>query len=356
MPAATVEALHLTKRFGAFTAVDDLNLEVREGEIFGLLGSNGAGKSTAIRMLCGLLRPSAGRGLVLGVDVAADPEEVKRRIGYMTQRFSLYEDLTVAQNLRFFGGVYGLGGADLRSRVAAAIGLARLEGQEDALTRALPGGFKQRLALACAVLHRPRVLFLDEPTGGVDPVSRRSFWGLIDSLAGEGVTIIVTTHYLDEAEHCGRVALMHAGRLVALGDVPGLKEVFAGRAVLEVRCPRYLDAMQRLEREDWVFETAAFGTSLHLVVADADEGRRRTISLLERDGNAPVTVERVIPSLEDVFIHYIEREERGRAERTRAERTRAEETRAGQTRARGGGPPEASAGGMGHGGAPGGGS
>jgi ABC-2 type transport system ATP-binding protein len=312
-PAVTIEAQGLTKRFGAFVAVDALDLTVHEGEIFGLLGSNGAGKSTAIRMLCGLLRPTAGRGAVLGHDVLTEPEEVKRRIGYMTQRFSLYEDLTVEQNLRFFGGVYGLAGRDLDGRVRDALVMTRLEGRERVLGRALPGGFRQRLALGCALLHRPRVLFLDEPTGGVDPVSRRSFWALIDGLADEGVSIVVTTHYLDEAEHCAQVALMHAGRLVALGDVASLKEVFAGRAVLEVRGPRPLEAMERLEQEDWVFEVSVFGTSLHLVVGDAAEGTRRAADILEKAGLVPASFERIVPSLEDVFIHYIEREERGRA-------------------------------------------
>jgi ABC-2 type transport system ATP-binding protein len=313
MAAVTIEAKGLTKRFGPFVAVDCLDLKVHEGEIFGLLGSNGAGKSTAIRMLCGLLRPSAGSGSVLGHDVLTEPEEVKRRIGYMTQRFSLYEDLTVEQNLRFFGGVYGLAGGVLDARVRDALAMTRLEGRERVLGRALPGGFRQRLALGCALLHRPRVLFLDEPTGGVDPVSRRSFWALIDGLADEGVSIVVTTHYLDEAEHCAQVALMHAGRLVALGDVASLKEVFAGRAVLEVRGPRPLEAMERLEQEDWVFEVSVFGTSLHLVVGDAAEGTRRAADILEKAGLVPASFERIVPSLEDVFIHYIEREERGRA-------------------------------------------
>jgi ABC-2 type transport system ATP-binding protein len=311
-PAAAppaVEARGLCKRFGVFVAVDDLSLSVEEGAIFGLLGSNGAGKSTAIRMLCGLLRPTSGSGTVLGIDVARDPEQVKRNIGYMTQRFSLYEDLTVRQNLEFFGGVYGLDGPVLKARIAEVMKMANLEGHDRALARALPGGWKQRLALACAILHRPRVLFLDEPTGGVDPISRRAFWGLIDGMAEAGVTIIVTTHYLDEAEHCGRIALMHAGRLVALGDVAGLKEVFAGRAVLEVRCPRYLEALDRIEAQPWALEVSAFGTSLHVVVPDADEGRRRILALLEADGNAPAAVERIVPSLEDVFIHYIEKAE-----------------------------------------------
>ena len=307
--APTVEARGLCKHFGAFKAVDDLSLSVERGTIFGLLGSNGAGKSTAIRMLCGLLTPTSGRGMVLGFDVGREPEQVKRNIGYMTQRFSLYEDLTVAQNLRFFGGVYGLEGEALRRRIAEVMALANLEGHDHALARALPGGWKQRLALACSILHHPRVLFLDEPTGGVDPISRRTFWGLIDGMADSGVTIIVTTHYLDEAEHCGTIALMHAGRLVALGGVSALKEVFAGRAILEVRCPRYLAAIDRLEKQDWALEVSAFGTSLHVVVPDAADGRRRILALLEADGNAPAAVERIVPSLEDVFIHYIEKAE-----------------------------------------------
>lgn len=303
----------LTKRFGAFTAVDGLTFDVREGEVFGLLGSNGAGKSTAIRMLCGLLRPSAGSASVLGVDVVSDPEEVKRRIGYMTQRFSLYDDLTVRENLDFFGGVYGLGGEALRARRDEAVRGADLGAVEDRLTRELPGGWKQRLALACAMLHRPRMIFLDEPTGGVDPISRRRFWGLIDDMAAQGITVLVTTHYLDEAEHCSRIALMHAGRLVALGSVTELKSIFAGSAVLEVACPRYLAALDALRREAWVREVSVFGTRLHVVVADPDADRARIVELLRRDGNEPESVARIVPSLEDVFIHTVESEEAARA-------------------------------------------
>jgi ABC-2 type transport system ATP-binding protein len=316
MPA--IEVTRLVKRFKTFVAVDDLSFEVAPGEVFGLLGSNGAGKSTAIRVMCGLLRPTSGTCLIQGIDVARDPEEVKRRIGYMTQRFSLYEDLTVAQNLQFFGGVYGLHGAAFRSRRAWALEMADLVGKEDRLTRALPAGWKQRLALACAVLHEPRVLFLDEPTGGVDPISRQRFFQLIDILAAGGVTIVVTTHHLDEAERCDRVALMHAGRLVSLGTVSDLKKVFAGRALLEVACPRFLEAQERLEGEAFVLEAALFGTRLHVVVAEAEEGRRLILERLERDGNTPASVERIVPSLEDVFIHCIEAEDAARAAREKA--------------------------------------
>ncbi|HKV12092.1 MAG TPA: ABC transporter ATP-binding protein [Thermoanaerobaculia bacterium] len=309
----TIVADHLVKRFGDFVAVDDVTLDVKEGEIFGLLGSNGAGKSTLIRLLLGLLRPTSGKGTVLGLDIVRQAEELRKRIGYMTQRFSLYDELTVRQNLDFFSGVYGLRGKERAERIDWAIRLADLGGKEKLGTRSLPGGWKQRLALACALLHRPRVVFLDEPTGGVDPISRRRFWTLIDELSAEGVTLVVTTHYLDEAERCDRIALMHQGRLVALGTVSDLKEVFAGRAILEVAAPRFLDAQERLDKEPWVLESSLFGDRLHVVVQNADEGRRRIAQTLEAEGNAPVMIERIVPSLEDVFIHSIEQEE---AERT----------------------------------------
>jgi ABC-2 type transport system ATP-binding protein len=306
MAALALEAAHLTKRFGDFVAVDDVSFDVHPGEVFGLLGSNGAGKSTVIRLFCGLLAPTSGSGTVLDIDIAKNPEGVRRRIGYMTQRFSLYDELTVRQNLNFFGGVYGLRGRAKAERLGWAIQMADLGGKEDLVTRSLPGGWKQRLALACSLLHAPRLVFLDEPTGGVDPISRRRFWGLIDTLSADGVTIIVTTHYLDEAERCDRIALLDQGRLVALGSVAELKTVFAGRAVLEVICPRYLEAQERLEKEDWVREASLFGDRLHVVVDDAEEGRRRILALLESDGNTPATAERIVPSLEDVFIHSIE--------------------------------------------------
>ena len=310
-----IEVDHLVKRFGAFTSVDDLSLSVRQGEVFGLLGSNGAGKTTAIRVLCGLLAPTSGSARVLGIDVAKDPEALKRRIGYMTQRFSLYDDLTVIQNLRFFGGVYGLTGAAMRDREQWAVVTAGLQGKEDLLTQSLPGGWKQRLALACAVLHGPRVVFLDEPTGGVDPISRRRFWTLIDRMAGEGITLIVTTHDLDEAERCDRIALMHAGRLVAHGSVSQLKEVFAGRVMLEVACAQPLDAQFALENVPGILEATVFGTKLHVVASDEEAGRALVSDALGRAGFSLTAIERIVPSLEDVFIHCIEAEEEARAAR-----------------------------------------
>ncbi|HYN05603.1 MAG TPA: ABC transporter ATP-binding protein [Vicinamibacteria bacterium] len=301
-----VELRDLSKHFGAFKAVDRVSLTVNEGEIFGFLGANGAGKSTTIRMLCGLLAPTSGTGLVLGTDVARDPEGVKRKIGYMSQRFSLYDDLTVGQNLRFFGGVYGLHGREAREREAWAVETAGLEGKEGRLTGELPGGWKQRLALACAVLHRPRVVFLDEPTSGVDPISRRRFWRLIDEMSAAGVTVFVTTHTLDEAEYCHRLALIHAGRLVALGTVSELKRVFAGNAVLEVTTSRVGEALETIGEAPWAVETSVFGTRIHVVVRDAEEGRREIERALADSGNPATSVERILPSLEDVFIHHVE--------------------------------------------------
>jgi ABC-2 type transport system ATP-binding protein len=303
--SAAVVLERLSKSFGAFRAVDDVSFEVQEGEVFGFLGANGAGKSTTIRMLCGLLRPSSGTARVLGIDVAREPEEVKRRIGYMSQRFSLYEELTVLDNLRFFGGVYGLRGERAREREAWAIEMAGLSGMEKRRTRELASGWKQRLALASAVLHEPRVVFLDEPTSGVDPLSRRRFWRLIGEMAREGVTVFVTTHYLDEAEHCDRLALIHAGRLVALGTVAELKDVFRDRAVLEVSAPSVGEALDVLSRASWALDTSVFGDRLHVVVDDAASGEALVREALASHGIAPVAVAPVLPTIEDVFIHHV---------------------------------------------------
>ena len=214
----------LVKRFGTFTAVDGVSFEVARGEVMGFIGPNGAGKSTLIRILCGLLRPSAGRALVAGIDVAQDPEGVRRRIGYMSQKFSLYNDMSVIENLQFFGGIYGVPRADIAARLRFAVEMAGLVGREDALVATLAGGWKQRLALGAAILHRPAILFLDEPTSGVDPSSRRRFWELIHTLAQDGVSVLVSTHYMDEAEYCQRVALINRGRLIALGTPLELKQ------------------------------------------------------------------------------------------------------------------------------------
>lgn len=301
-----IEVEHLTRKFGAFTAVNDLSFFVQPGEIFGFLGSNGAGKSTTIRMLCGLLRPTSGAARVGGIDVGRNPEGVKRRIGYMSQRFSLYEQLTVDQNIEFFGGIYGLAGERLAARRNFVVEMAGLRGRESMLTGALAGGWRQRLALGCAILHEPTIVFLDEPTGGVDPVSRRQFWVLIDELAQRGVTVLVTTHYLDEAEHCHRIAMIQAGRLAALGTVSELKKVFEGRRILELRVSNPVHAMRVLEDVAGVEKTSIFGTAVHAVLppgADPDV----VGSTLRNAGLETASWAFVEPSLEDVFLEVAQR-------------------------------------------------
>ena len=304
---------HLTRRFGSFTAVNDLSFSVEPGEIFGFLGANGAGKSTTIRMLCGLLAPSSGTATVGGIDVGRDPEGVKRRIGYMSQRFSLYEALTVDQNIRFFGGIYGLEGAKFEARRAFVLAMAGLEGREALVTRDLPGGWRQRLALGCAVLHEPPLVFLDEPTGGVDPLSRRRFWELIGDLSKRGVTVLVTTHYLDEAEHCDRIAIIQAGRLAALGTAAELKQVFATRPIVEVQAGKPVAAMEVLDAMPEVEKTSLFGTSVHAVLRSASTPASRVAAALSAAGIEVRSVAAVAPSLEDVFLDVVERVEQGQA-------------------------------------------
>ncbi len=297
----------LTKRFGDFVAVDRLTFEVGQGEVFGFLGSNGAGKSTTIRMLCGLLKPTSGTATVGGVDVSRDPEGVKRRIGYMSQRFSLYEQLTVDQNIRFFGGIYGLAREVLETRRRFVLDMAGLHGREHTRAADLAGGWRQRLALGCAILHQPPIVFLDEPTGGVDPLSRREFWSLIDHLSASGVSVLVTTHYLDEAEHCHRLAIIHAGRLAALGTTDELKRMFGDRAIVEVHAANPVETMRLLDRMPEVEKTSVFGTSVHAVLKD--DPRHATPVLkdrLEAAGVAVTSIAAVQPSLEDVFLEVVE--------------------------------------------------
>ena len=302
-----IEVRHLTRKFGAFVAVDDVTFDVRRGEIFGFLGSNGAGKSTTIRMLCGLLEPTSGNATVGGVDVKADPEGVKRRIGYMSQRFSLYELLTVDQNIRFFGGIYGLDRERIAARRRFVIEMAGLDGRENTLARDLSGGWRQRLALGCAILHEPPILFLDEPTGGVDPLSRRQFWRLIDSLSHEGVTVLVTTHYLDEAERCHRVALIHAGRLATIGTTTEVKRIFEGRPIVELRGDKPVELMRALDAMPEVEKTSLFGTSVHAVMKNAAIAPSDLADRVRASGLSVHTADIVVPSLEDVFLDVVEK-------------------------------------------------
>ena len=299
---AAITVRELTRRFGDFTAVDRVTFDVEAGEIFGFLGANGAGKSTTIRMLCGLLRPTSGSATVGGVDVSRDPEGVKRRIGYMSQRFSLYERLTVDQNITFFGGIYGLSGERLDARRAFVLDMAGLRGRERAMTSALSAGWRQRLALGCAILHEPPIVFLDEPTGGVDPLSRRQFWRLIGELASAGVAVLVTTHYLDEAEHCDRIAIIQAGRLAALGTVQELKSVFASRQIVEARSPRPVELMRALEAMPEVEKTSIFGTAVHAVLRTRGTTPEALGARLRQSGIEVTECGTVEPSLEDVFL------------------------------------------------------
>jgi ABC-2 type transport system ATP-binding protein len=299
---APVVARDLVKRFGDFVAVDRISLEARRGEVVGFLGPNGAGKSTAIRMLCGLLRPTAGQALVAGYDVAQEPEQVHRHIGYMSQKFSLYNDLRVIENIQFFGAMYDLPARELRERESWVLTMAGLSGRESALTGTLPSGWKQRLALGCAVLHRPPILFLDEPTSGVDPISRRQFWDLIHTMAAEGVTVLVTTHYMDEAEYCNRLVLIFQGRIVASGSPSELKQGAMTGDLLLVECDRLSAALDRLRQMPEVRDAAVFGNALHVVVPDAGMSMPRLRTYLSQDGVRVARIEPIRPSLEDVFV------------------------------------------------------
>jgi ABC-2 type transport system ATP-binding protein len=306
--AVTVKDLE--RRFGDFVAVNRINFDVRKGEIFGFLGPNGAGKSTTIRMLCGILAPSGGTGTVAGFDIRRDSETIKAHIGYMSQKFSLYEDLTVEENIDFYSGIYCLPPAKKKERKEWVIGMAGLEDHRQARTAVLSGGWKQRLALGCAILHEPPILFLDEPTSGVDPISRRRFWNLIYELSGRGVTVFVTTHYMDEAEYCDRIGLIYRGELIALGSPGQLKSGLMEDAVLELVCDEPQEIMGDLERLPSVKEAALFGRTLHVVVSDeaaAEDSIRR--HLQERALRLD-RLERIVPSLEDVFVSLIEARDR----------------------------------------------
>jgi len=297
-----VFARELTRLFGDFVAVDHVSFQVRRGEIFGFLGPNGAGKTTTIKILCGLLRPTSGQAQVSGWDVSTQHEEIKKHIGYMSQKFSLYEDLTVKENIDFFGGVYGLEGVRQQEREKWVLEMAGLTDKTSTLTGALPLGWKQRLALGCAVIHEPPVLFLDEPTSGVDPLSRRSFWDLINTLAGQGVTVFVTTHYMEEAEYCNRLALMSRGRVIALGTPSELKRDWMKESVLDLECDNVMEAAELLERDPIFTETAIFGNLLHLVTPEPEQAMVRAKQVLDEAGISLLRIDIITPSLEDVFV------------------------------------------------------
>ncbi len=305
-----VECQDLTKRFGDFVAVNRVTFQVRKGEIFGFLGPNGAGKSTTIRILCGLLTPTSGLARVAGLDVATHPEEIRKRLGYMSQKFSLYHDLTVGENIDFFAGIYGVPRELREERKRYALRMAGLEDQEHMMTALLPGGWKQRLALGCAILHEPPILFLDEPTSGVDPIARRDFWTLIGDLSAAGHTIFVSTHYMDEAEHCHRLALMYRGKVIALGAPAELKKQLISRHILQLDSSDPLESMRALESMAGVRDVAVFGGGLHVTVDDPAAGKARIQEALRSKGIKLQRLETIEPTMEDVFVAMIEAEER----------------------------------------------
>ncbi len=306
MSAPAVEVTGLTRVFDQFVAVDHIDLRVESGTVFGFLGPNGAGKSTTIRMLCGILRPTSGRGTVGGFDILRQTERVKSNIGYMSQRFSLYEDLTVRENLLFFAGIYNVRGQQREARIAWALEMAGLHGREQVRTAELAGGWRQRLALGCAVLHEPPILFLDEPTSGVDPASRRNFWEMIGELSARGITVFVTTHYMDEAEHCNEIALIYGGRVVASGSPAALKREHMSRTLLELACDDVMGAFAALKSEPTLAGVALFGTALHLSADDAAAARAAVAVRLAARGITVRSLERIEPSLEDAFVAIIE--------------------------------------------------
>ena len=303
----TVEVTDLTRTFGAFTAVDRVTFAVGAGEIFGFLGPNGAGKTTTIKVLTGLLAPTSGTGRVVGLDIRDDAERIKEKIGYMSQLFSLYAELTVEENISFFAGLYSVTGARLRERREWVLEMSGLTDHRARLTGTLPLGWKQRLALGCAVMHEPPVLFLDEPTSGVDPTSRRNFWELIYSLANRGTTVFVSTHYMEEAEYCHRLALMNRGRLIALDRPAALREQMAD-PILRLEVSDGSTAAQALREAPGVIEAAMFGRNVHVAVSDAASAMTAIPAFLAARGIATRHIGPVRPSLEDVFVSLIRRE------------------------------------------------
>ncbi len=291
----------LTKRFGDFTAVDHVSFSVQTGEVLGYLGPNGSGKTTTIRMLCGLLKPSAGSAQIMGVDVTKNPEAVKSHIGYMSQKFALYDDLTVLENLQFYAGVYDIPEADEPKRIAEVLHMAGLQNRAKAFTSELSGGWRQRLALGCALIHHPPLLFLDEPTSGVDPVARREFWDLIYQFASEGTTIFITTHYMDEAEHCNRTAFMYRGKLLAIDTPARLKQTYLKGAAWDLAATPLLEAVELLSATEGIAQASLHGDRAHVIVKPDEWTPERLRARLAENGIRVQSTEMVESSLEDVF-------------------------------------------------------
>ncbi|MCX8105735.1 MAG: ABC transporter ATP-binding protein [Ignavibacterium album] len=303
----SIEVQNLTKKFGDFISVNSISFTVKKGEVFGFLGANGAGKSTTIRMLCGILKPTSGDAIVGGFSVMNQAEKVKLKIGYMSQKFSLYNDLTVEENINFFAGVYGIEKNILKERKNWILEIADLKGRESLLTASLPGGIKQRLALGTAVIHKPEIVFLDEPTSGVDPIARRNFWELINSLSEDGTTVVVTTHYLEEAEYCNNIILIDAGKLIAEGNPKELKSKYITSKILEVECEKVVDAIEILSNQTFVEDSNIFGNTIHLNVNDNYINEMQIKNILSEHSIIVFRISEVMPTLEDVFIHLVDK-------------------------------------------------
>ena len=304
-----IEISHLTKKFGNFTAVNDVSFNVKKGEVFGFLGPNGSGKTTVIRMLMGLISPTSGIGKVLGFDIGKDFQEIKEQIGYMSQKFSLYEDLTVEENLDFYGGAYGIPPDKLKQKKKEILKMADLEGRGNMITSNLSGGWKQRLALGCAIIHEPKILFLDEPTGGVDPIARRDFWDLIYSLSEQGVTILVTTHYMDEAEHCNTIGFIHYGDLLLLDTPNNMKDKVIDGDIVEIKVDDTLQSIDLLNLKDGVKDASVYGTGVHALTVP-ELSLDELESYLKSKGRRVYSIKKVKPSLEDVFVFLVEKADR----------------------------------------------
>ncbi len=303
----TIEVNNLTKIFGTFTSVDSISFQVKEGEIFGFLGANGAGKSTTIKMLCAILEPTSGDATVGGFSISLQPDEVKKNIGYMSQRFSLYQDLTVEENINFFGGIYGMSNSLLRERKNWVLNISGLEKEKSTLTGDLPGGIKQRLALGTAVMHKPKIVFLDEPTSGVDPLARRNFWELIHTLSEEGTTVFVTTHYLEEAEYCRNIILIDAGKIIAEGNPKKLKTDYLKYEIVEIECDAPLLCLKLLTDFNGVIDVSLFGNKIHAVISPENTTLEMLKIFLSEKEISLKEIVKINPTLEDVFIHLLER-------------------------------------------------
>ncbi|MFH0976887.1 MAG: ABC transporter ATP-binding protein [Spirochaetota bacterium] len=299
----SVEVQNLTKRFDQFTAVDDITFSVNKGEIFGFLGPNGAGKSTTIKMLCGILLPTDGKGTVMQHDIMSEQDKIRNVIGYMSQKFSLYDDLTVIENLEFFGSIYGLEGKKLKKRTDYVIEMAEIKDRKNSIVKTLPGGIKQRLAIGAAILHDPPILFLDEPTSGVDPIMRRNFWELIYEFAKLGKTIFVTTHYMDEAEHCDRMALIIAGKIIAMDSPANLKSQLP-YGVYSLKAPDFIKVFDYISRLEYIEEAAIFGSMIHILCEEKFPLKKELSKDLKARGITGCHIDKISPTLEDVFVTY----------------------------------------------------